>query len=142
MKTIIALKGKANSGKTTTITILHDRLLDNGYELKISDINEKVDFSSVFTKNNKIVGITSSGDTYDIVYNKLTELIKNNCIICVCACRTKDLFGHGTNAAINEFTEYEHQFINKTIGNTEEYQKQNNNSDATNLLNIIENLVK
>ena len=31
--TIIALKGRSNIGKTTTIRLLHDLLLQNGYQL-------------------------------------------------------------------------------------------------------------
>src|SRR5690349_13956648 len=101
---IVALRGRGNSGKTNTIRRLHQLMIDNGYRLIETTFNaEKGDFRTVFQKKGKLVGITSSGDTYDLVHSNLSALIDAGCIFCICACRTYDRYGEGTNAAIDDF---------------------------------------
>jgi len=79
MKKIFALRGKGNSGKTATIRILHDLLLKNGFQLINSNFSiNGWDFYSIFQKNNKLIGITSSGDTFDLVFNNLDNLINSD----------------------------------------------------------------
>ena len=113
---IFALRGKGDTGKSTTIRILHSILLDNGYSLVETNLPPvRGDFRSVFSKNNVLIGITSSGDTFDLVYDNLDYLIRFGCTICVCACRTYDRTYHGTNAAIDEFNNYEKEYIDKNF---------------------------
>jgi len=60
------------------------------------------------------VGITSAGDAYDLVHDRVQELIDSHCEIIVCACRSRDNGDHGTNAAINTFSPpYVIRFIEK-----------------------------
>lgn len=143
MKTIIGLRGRGYSGKTTTIRILYGLLKINDYSLVSSNFKEKKsDFKAVFSKNNKLIGITSSGDTHNSVYNPLKEFSDSNCLICVCACRTKDrVFPKGTNGAISKFTNYNNHFIEKKIGNDLTTQNIVNNNDAKTILKLIEKLV-
>ena len=69
-------------------------------------------------------------------------MVDANCDVCVCACRTFDRSGKpGTNAAIVEFSAYSNQFAEKTIDNTEATRPATNNSDALNLLRLIDSLV-
>jgi hypothetical protein len=142
MNRIIALRGRGNSGKSTTIRLLYDLLLQNRYQLISSNFNvDGGDFISIFAKNGKLIGVTSSGDTYDLVHHRLQELINANCNLCVCACRTFDRVPPGTNAAIIEFTDYENQFIEKTVEDNEATQRTSNESDAQILFSAIENLI-
>lgn len=129
MKYIIALKGVGNSGKTTTIRILYNMMMGNGFQIVHDDFLERKDFSAVFQKNGKKIGITSSGDTYDLVHKKLAKLVAEPCSICVCACRTFDRVPPGTNAAIAEFTEYSAIIIEKTVDNGPT-QNDSNGTDA------------
>jgi hypothetical protein len=84
-----------------------------------------------------LVGVTSSGDTYDLVHDRIQELINENCGIIVCACRTFDRVPPGTNAAILEFTNYRNQFVQKTINQDIKTQRATNTRDSQNLFSII-----
>jgi hypothetical protein len=142
MNTIIALRGRGNSGKSTTIRLLHDLLLQNGYQLVKSNFNTAGgDFIAVFSKNGKLIGVTSSSDTYDLVHARLEELINESCNICVCACRTFDRIPPGTNAAIIEFNNYQNQFVEKMIDENGITQTATNMGDVNRLLSIIENMI-
>ena len=142
MKTILALRGKANTGKSTTIRILHDLLIQYDFELINSNLaNTDGDFIAVFKKNEKIIGLTSSGDLYDFVHDNLVELNDDGCEICICACRTYDRVSPGTNAAVEEFTDFQHQFVEKTFDDNVLSQVNTNRNDAQNLLTLIESLI-
>lgn len=142
MKTIIALRGKGNSGKSTTIRILHGLLLLYGYQQNSSNLRVNGgDFTAIFSKNGRLIGITSSGDTYDLVHNHLQELVNANCEICVCACRTFDRVPPGTNSAIIEFTNYRNHFVEKTFDNNETTQDHTNMDNARTLLSLINSMI-
>ena len=142
MNTIIALRGRGNSGKSSTIRLLYNLLLLNRYQLISSNFNATGgDYIAVFSKNGKLIGVTSSGDTYDLVHDRLEELVNSNCNICVCACRTFDRIPPGTNAAIIEFTNYTNQFVEKTVDDSDATQATTNMNDARNLLSIINGII-
>lgn len=138
MPTIIALRGIGNTGKSSTIRILYDLLLENGFQ-QVNYIDYGRDFSAIFSNNGQLIGITSSGDTYDLVHGRLQDLVNENCSICVCACRTYDRVPPGTNAAILEFENYENQFVEKTIDYNDATQAATNTENAQQLLNCINN---
>ena len=83
---IIALWGKANSGKTATIKFLRDILLKRGAkeEENVGDY----DFISVFRFQGKKVGVISGGDTKEILTGNLGKL-PNDCDVVICPSRTK-----------------------------------------------------
>lgn len=139
---IFALRGRGNSGKSTTIRLLHGLLIQNGYQIVNTSFNTQGgDFRTVFTKNGKLIGITSSGDTFDLVHDNLEALINANCTICVCACRTYDRLGQGTNAAIDSFTNFQKQYINKTVAASAVQEQQANQADAQILFDTVDALV-
>jgi len=137
-KRIIALKGKGNSGKTTAINLLPNILKENGFE-QVSNKYKKFgnDFRDVFIKDGLLVGVTSSGDTYDLVLKRLSELVNDSCIICVCACRTFDRNEKGTIAATKEFEKYKTEYVNKTYENNTDKQYEVNKRDAERLMERI-----
>jgi len=137
-KRIIALKGRGNSGKTSTIKLLPEILKENGFN-QVPNKYRKFgsDFRDIFIKDGLLVGITSSGDTYDLVKQRLAELINDNCIICICACRTFDRSEKGTIAATKEFNNYETEYVNKTYENNESKQYEVNKKDAEKLMERI-----
>ncbi|MFL3663672.1 MAG: hypothetical protein ACJ04Q_06710 [Flavobacteriales bacterium] len=91
MAHIIALQGRANSGKTTSIKIFHEMLIGEGW---VPVPNKRQDFGSdfldIFEKDGERLGVTSVGDTYDDIIGRLEILINENCNPIVCACRTFD----------------------------------------------------
>ncbi|MBS1903232.1 MAG: hypothetical protein JSS75_05980 [Bacteroidetes bacterium] len=135
MNIIIALQAKANQGKSTTISLLRPMMARLGYAEIFFQSHGK-DFIAVFehpvTKHR--IGITSAGDTLDLVTKRLTELIAHGCSICVCAARTSG----GTVEAIENLSGYAHMYVPKTSAVTEEEQDAANDHDAETLLREIE----
>lgn len=66
----------------------------------------------------------------------------SGCTICVCACRTYDRINPGTNAAITQFTNYKHQFIQKTVADNKISIDDASDKDADVLFAEIEKLFK
>ena len=83
---IIALWGKHDSGKTTTIKLFRDILLKGG--AKERKIVEGYDFISEFTIQGKKVGVISGGDTKEILEGNFGQLSKG-CDVVICPSRTK-----------------------------------------------------
>jgi hypothetical protein len=137
---IFALRGKGESGKSSTIRLLHVLFTQNNYRVVDTSFNPQGgDFRTVFSKNNKLIGITSSGDTFDLVYNNLGFLISSGCTICVCACRTYDRSGHGSNAAIDSFPNFQKQYVDKTVVAVQ--QPVANQTDAQTLFSLVDAIV-
>lgn len=105
---LLALKGKGNSGKTTTIKYLYRSIIEAGGEplqiLSGDPEAEAGDFTVQLRIGEKVIGITSAGDTYDLVSTHLNQLLDASCDYFVCACRSFDR-GRGTNTAVNEFVQ-------------------------------------
>ncbi len=134
MSRIIALKGRGNSGKTTTLNLLTNILMANGYSLVAGMYqNQGSYFLDIFENVKQRVGITSSGDTYDLVHDRLTDLINAKCDVCVCACRTSG----GTHTAIYNFTGYTSHFEQKTYAATPAQEPIVNAADANKLFSLI-----
>jgi len=142
MKTIIALRGKKQTGKTSTIRKLYELLLKNKYAQIRCDLNRKGgEITAVLKKNGVFIGLASKGDSYITVHDNLQELIENNCTICVCTCKSFDRFQKGTHAAVFEFEEYNHQFIEKDIDNIVLNFEDTNTKQAKEIFSIIESLL-
>lgn len=110
MGQIIAIQGKGNTGKTTTINILETILISQGYTQRGYYHRSGKEFTGVFQKENKKVGLTSAGDNYHLLHPELVTLINtSNCDIVVCACRThqKSIKGNppkGSISAVKSFS--------------------------------------
>jgi hypothetical protein len=142
MNRIIALRGKGNSGKTTTIWMLHALFRQHGY-IPIPDVfNGHKDLIDILQKNGRRIGITSAGDSFTIVQDKLQFLISNGCQICICACRGFDRANNGTHAAIASFNPpYTVMYVDKTVQPEVGLQTAVNSRDATHLSGVVESLV-
>lgn len=134
MSRIIALKGRGNSGKTTTIKLLPNILFAHGYSRVAGMFQQHgSDFLDIFENGKHRVGVTSSGDSYDLVHDRLTDLVNAKCDVCVCACRTSG----GTHTAIYDFTGYTSHFESKTYATSPAQEPTVNASDANKLFSLI-----
>jgi energy-coupling factor transporter ATP-binding protein EcfA2 len=135
---IIALRGRGGSGKTTTIHMLPAILTSNGYtQVPNMYQNHGQDFLNVYEKGTTRVGLTSSGDTFDLVNDRLTGLVGHGCQICICACRTYDRIPPGTIAATQNFPKYQNEYVDKTYANGTNNQLIANQNDAATLFRRI-----
>lgn len=144
MNKIIALRGRGGSGKSSTIKYLYNILIDKKGFKQIEGRSPQIkgDFTAILSKDGIVIGLTSLGDTYNLVYDKLKFLVDNKCLICISACRTFDKKQPGTNAAVESFKSYEYEYIEKTINNDEYSQAKTNEKDAERILDAINKFYK
>lgn len=90
-KKIIALQGKSNVGKSTTLYQVYQLLAANSNVKCVSfkALGWKIDFIAIVLIAGVKVGIVSRGDTPKILTKLLIELRDEGCNIIVCAARTK-----------------------------------------------------
>ena len=88
--TIIALKGKANCGKTKTLTRVL-AMLKNQRNAKIEEEKKLGDFDSfaIIIIGKVKVGITTEGDPGGLLEINIDIFIKAGCQVIICACRTR-----------------------------------------------------
>lgn len=87
-KTIIALSGSHNTGKTETLNYLIDKLLDSGGDIIYGNKSGKDKRVCISYKNKKIA-ISTFGDGKEELDENI-ELFKNrNCDICITATRAR-----------------------------------------------------
>lgn len=140
MRTILALRGRAQCGKTSTIGILHQNFPRAQNRLiRSTFVTVGQDFIAVFSRilDGKFVGVTSCGDTHDLVHDAVAELTRDGCEVCVCACRTYDRVPPGTNAAVLGVQGYDKVFVDKTIESVVGRQGSSNKLDADRLMQQI-----
>jgi hypothetical protein len=143
MKKIFALQGVGNSGKSTTLRIFAEMLLDKGFisltgknfpEIKLGRTGKPKDFWQIFEVNGLRIGVTSSGDTFDIVRWQIDNLVKFKCEICFCACRTSGATVDAVEETVGYFKDYPPKKGNKN----ELTQKSTDEKHALELLGLLE----
>ncbi len=113
-------------------------LIANGYK-QVPNKHQKHggDFLDIYDNGMKKVGITSSGDTFDLVNDRLSDLVTEKCDVCICACRTADRKPPGTIAATKNFPGYTTEYVNKTYVSNPSGQSRVNQNDANVLFSKI-----
>lgn len=94
MKTIIALSNNGNTGKTETLRILAQMLIEKYPELQILDkkqekIPSEGDFRFVVQINSQKIGIESEGNPDSLLKERLGDLTQLGCNIIFCTSRTR-----------------------------------------------------
>lgn len=88
IKVIIALQGKGDTGKTTTLKMLIEIIKQNGHVVTTLKQYKK-DIVIVAEINGKNIGVTTRGDFKSYLATDFAEFEKWSCGLCVCACRCK-----------------------------------------------------
>lgn len=136
MKSIIAIYGKANSGKTSTIKKI-SRLLCQEYHYSSEKVEDKGDdIYQVLTKDTFKIGIISQGDVGSWVEEYLAELTKRECNLIICATRTRGK----TCEAVDKYNR-KWKIIWERIDYLTEIQSNSiKTNSVTRVISIIENL--
>ncbi|MDX2003298.1 MAG: hypothetical protein SFW35_12740 [Chitinophagales bacterium] len=137
MATIIALYGTQNSGKSSTIKILRDLLPTMGF-VPVPDTLKWYggDFVEIYSKAGRLLGLTSAGDTEDILDERLQELFDGNCDVMVCTCRTK---GQTTDYLEDLHDDHDIEYIGKSSsGDGQKHNFLNDNDAHATLRRVIQ----
>lgn len=135
---VIALIGKSNIGKTTTLNLVYSLLLDRGaiqrknyfIDLENNDCLHVLKFA-----DNKIIGIVTQGDYGKDEYsvkNHLKRLFDYGCDVAICAANKGKI---NIEKAICSYVE--HIFIDKTQSQSVEDRRIDNYNDAVAILNNL-----
>lgn len=113
--TIIANMGEGNVGKTESIIMVYEKLMN----VKI----DRKDICEVVTINNVKVGIASDGDSIKIIEANLDRLAKANCRIILTACRNN----HDSVVLLNKYkNEYKYRIWRTSNARIYEYIDKDN----------------
>jgi hypothetical protein len=139
MSAIIALKGRPNTGKSTTLGILYTMMKQGDYHLfQDKKRRNSKDFYVIFEKAGKRIGLTSYGDTRDAINNLLSYFIQQGCSILLCACHTKGY----TLQAVENFTGFTKQYFGKIEKLPVSDWAATNSKDATDIFVAMEATIK
>jgi hypothetical protein len=88
-RTLIVLRGRANSGKTTTINLAWEQLAHLPGVTVLRHRGGWVEIrGAILEINGVLVGIVSVGDLARLLEGFLDELIARGCVVIVCATRS------------------------------------------------------
>lgn len=90
-KRLVALRGKGQVGKTTSLHNLNRLLLSEPHAktVKFTKYGYKLDFATIIDYAGKRVGIVSRGDVAADLAGFIEDLESDRCHVIVCAARTK-----------------------------------------------------
>lgn len=119
---LIVLKGKKNTGKTTTINYVYNELRGNGYEEPNQDKFEnlkKGDFLAILEKEDIKLGINSQGDEVNQIQKYLRVLENEGCSRAICTLRDtieeNNLLDNGKNKILKIIEIKSKRGINKGV---------------------------
>ena len=137
--TIFSLRGKAGTGKTTTIKIIYDLLKQNYLNANCDEIILKTDIKIIITINGIKIGIESQGDPNSRLEDSLKYFVENGCQIIICAARTRGM----TNDWIKQYSnQFEIKWIEKQVSGNEENQNDDNQLQAKHIFEEINKLIQ
>ena len=89
MKTLIAVRGVANRGKSASIKEVY-LLLKRAYPgAEFEDIFIGADITAIITINGLKVGVESQGDPNSRLFKSLPHFVRRGCQVIICATRTR-----------------------------------------------------
>lgn len=130
---IITLRGDSNKGKTTTLNIVYNTLLNNG---GISRNKQKLggdpnDFFDLVTYNNQKIYFFTMGDYSKYLIDAIRDSNSKGYDIFICACNSR------FTTPFKEMMKYSHHIIEKTLAQGESERKIANQKDADEILHLI-----
>lgn len=126
MSHIVALKGRANSGKSTTIKLVAQLLQQKYPNAPISVlISNTSDIKIIMNINGTKVGIESQGDPNSRLQQSLTDFVNAKCGVIICATRTSGMTFNWVN---NYLSSHKITFIQQTYSSPANYSASSNST--------------
>jgi len=137
-KTIFAIKGISNTGKTSTIKTVYELLKEKYPTATINTIHNCSDINIIITIDEISIGIESQGDPNSRLENSLKIFIEHKCKIIICATRTRGMTCEWVNTYSDE---YNIEWLPKIKSATEANQTKENIAFANQIMQKIQNLI-
>lgn len=137
-KTIFALRGKAKTGKTTTIKKVYELLKNKYTKSNQTEFIVHTDIKIIIIIDGIKIGIESQGDPGSRLDDSLKDFVDSQCDIILCAARTRGM----TNNWINEYSnQFKIVWIEKqTVQESDEESE--NQRQANEIVQMIEAKLK
>jgi hypothetical protein len=106
-KTVIAVRGQPDSGKSTAITLAYNEIAKAGTIIYSNPRLDATELKEVLELDGVIVGFASAGDKPDRLKRMLCFLLDHDCVVIVCAARL-NRYGqpaHKTVDVVKQFCE-------------------------------------
>lgn len=103
IKTIIAVRGVANQGKSASIKIAYSLLRERYPTAKIEELHIGVDITVVITIDGVKVGIESQGDPNSRLFQSLDHFVDIGCKVIVCATRSRGATVEAVNSLAGKY---------------------------------------
>jgi hypothetical protein len=104
-KTIIAIRGQPNSGKTTAIKLAHRDLSKAGKSVYSNARYDSTELKEILEIDGVNVGFASAGDMPDRLDRILRFLLEKGCVVIVCAARL-NRWGEPTHKTIDAVEQF------------------------------------
>lgn len=133
---IIVLQGMPNTGKTRTLNLVFDLLIQNsGASTNRQGIGNPTqnDFSDIVQWNNQRIAFFTMGDYSTYLANAIYDYHNRNCDVLVCALSTNTAKVRANNA-LNKLSATR---INKTIAPNQNAELATNTAEAQTIFNLI-----
>lgn len=140
-KTIIALWGRGNVGKTTTIKDVFEKLLEIFKDCKLLKKEDSYvdDIQSIIEIDDIKIGIESQGDPNSRIFKSIPLFIKEGCHIIICATRTS---GATTKIVKKQESDYEVVWIKSKPNDAKNEQEQRNQENSKLIVGLVQHLLK
>ncbi|WP_213946974.1 hypothetical protein [Luteibacter sp. dw_328] len=144
MNKIVVLQGAGNRGKSTTLKIVYEHLL-NKFSLLAEErvtsggramyrLDVRSDVRAIFSVNGKYVGIESQGDPNSRLRDSLDFFQRKRCDLIICATRTR---GDTTDIVRALDPPYSIEWVAKSVAVGDASQHQCNSRDAATIISSI-----
>lgn len=138
MKTLIALKGPGNTGKSATLKKVYELLKAKYPHASVRHEITNHDVRAIMEIKGLKVGIESQGDPGSRLSDSLDLFIREQCVIIVCATRT---WGATVKAVERHASEFDIRWRSKLRESHPEQHQSSNNALALDIFTEIEKLI-
>lgn len=130
---IIALTGRSNCGKTTTLNMVYLEVLTHGgiSTDKRTLGGDPNDFSDIVLYNNQRIAFFTMGDYSGYVVNAISDNNNRGVDLLICACNSRFV------RPFAEITKYPHHILNKTVASPTSDELNSNTHDANLIFGLI-----
>jgi hypothetical protein len=138
MKTVIALSGPPDTGKSATVKKVYELLKAKHPNAPVTHEIVNHDVRAIININGHSIGIESQGDPGSRIFTSISLFAREECEFIVCATRTR---GQTVEVIENLKSQYNIKWIQKLRESNKAQHEQINNALASDIFKQIQTLI-